>query len=97
MTSPKLIFFNRLASGEIVLLMVYAKAKFDNLKPEFLLTLKERFDEKAKYDIDPEVAEFEMAVLRSIDQAARGEGRGNTSEQMAARRVMGGQPASLRR
>jgi len=32
-------------SGEIVLLLVYAKAKFDNLRPEFLLKLKERFDE----------------------------------------------------
>jgi len=38
----RVIYFNRLASGEIVLLLVYAKAKFDNLKPEFLLKLKER-------------------------------------------------------
>lgn len=43
----RVIYFNRLASGEIVLLMVYAKAKFDNLRPEFLLKLKERFDEKS--------------------------------------------------
>lgn len=42
----RVIYFNRLASGEIVLLLVYAKAKFDNLRPEFLLKLKERFDEK---------------------------------------------------
>ena len=41
----RVIYFNRLASGEIVLLLVYAKAKFDNLRPEFLLTLKERLDE----------------------------------------------------
>lgn len=43
----RVIYFNRLTSGEIVLLMVYAKAKFDNLRPEFLLKLKERFDEKS--------------------------------------------------
>jgi hypothetical protein len=44
----KVIYFNRLANGEIVLLLVYAKAKFDNLRPEFLLQLKERLDEKSK-------------------------------------------------
>ena len=43
----RIICFNRLATGEVVLLMVYAKAKFDNLRPEFLLQLKERFDEKS--------------------------------------------------
>jgi len=37
---------NRLASGEVVLLLVYAKAKFDNLRPEFLLQLRERFNGK---------------------------------------------------
>jgi hypothetical protein len=42
----RVIYFNRLASGEVVLLLVYAKAKFDNLRPEFLVKLKERFDEK---------------------------------------------------
>jgi len=42
----RVIYFNRLASGEIVLLLVYAKAKFDNLRPEFLLKLKERFDDQ---------------------------------------------------
>lgn len=35
---------DRLASGEVVLLLVYAKTKFDNLRPEFLVKLKERFD-----------------------------------------------------
>lgn len=40
----RVIYFNRLASGEIVLLLVYAKAKFDDLRPEFLLKLKERCD-----------------------------------------------------
>ena len=43
----RVIYFNRLASGEVVLLLVYAKAKFDNLRPEFLLQLKERFDDPA--------------------------------------------------
>ena len=42
----RVIYFNRLASGEVVLLLVYAKAKFDNLRPEFLLKLKEHFDEQ---------------------------------------------------
>ena len=43
----RVIYFNLLASGEVVLLLVYAKAKFDNLRPEFLLKLKERFDDPA--------------------------------------------------
>jgi hypothetical protein len=42
----RVIYFNRLASGEVVLLLVYAKAKFDNLSPEFLVKLKDHFDEK---------------------------------------------------
>jgi hypothetical protein len=42
----RVIYFNRLAHGEIVLLLVYAKAKFDNLRPDFLLKLKEHFHEK---------------------------------------------------
>ena len=33
-------------AGEVILLLVYSKAKFDNLRPEFLLKLKERFDGK---------------------------------------------------
>lgn len=43
----RVIYFTRLASGELVLLLVYAKAKFDNLRPEFLLKLKEKFDGQA--------------------------------------------------
>ncbi len=43
-SGARVIYFNRLARGEVVLLLVYAKAKFDNLRPEFLLKLKERFD-----------------------------------------------------
>lgn len=44
----RVIYFTKLANGELILLLVYAKAKFDNLRPEFLLKLKERFDEKAQ-------------------------------------------------
>lgn len=43
----RLIYFNRMSNSEIVLLLVYAKAKFDNLRPEFLAQLKERFDEES--------------------------------------------------
>ena len=43
----RVIYFNRLASGDVVLLLVYAKAKFDNLRAEFFLKLKERFDEQS--------------------------------------------------
>ncbi|MEY3446740.1 MAG: hypothetical protein RIR45_1495 [Pseudomonadota bacterium] len=42
----RVIYFNRLASGEVVLLLVYAKSKFDNLRSEFLVQLKERFDDQ---------------------------------------------------
>ena len=38
-------------------------------------------------DVDPEIAEFEAALLRSIDQTARGEGRVTKPEQIRARRV----------
>ncbi len=40
----RVIYFNRLASSEIVLLLVYAKAKFDNIRPEVLLKIKEKYD-----------------------------------------------------
>ncbi len=40
----RVIYFNRLSEEEIVLLIVYAKAKFDNLPAEFLKKLKEVFD-----------------------------------------------------
>ena len=42
----RVIYFTRLASGEIVLLLVYAKAKFDNLSPSFLLKLKGKFNDQ---------------------------------------------------
>ena len=42
----RVIYFNRLASGDTVLLWIYTKAKLDNIRPEFLLTLKEQFDDQ---------------------------------------------------
>ena len=46
---------------------------------------------KIRSAADPEMAEFEAALLRSIDKTARGEGRVTTPEQIQARRV--GRPA----
>ena len=40
----RVIYYNRLANGDIVLLLVYAKAKFDQLRPELLLKIKEKYD-----------------------------------------------------
>ena len=42
----RVIYFNRLANGEIVLLWIYTKAKLDNIRPEFLLTLKEQLNDQ---------------------------------------------------
>ncbi len=41
----RVIYFNQLADGVIALLMVYTKAKFDNLPPAFLLQLKKEFED----------------------------------------------------
>ncbi|MQA19289.1 BrnA antitoxin family protein [Rugamonas rivuli] len=41
---------------------------------------------RTKPTFDPEMIEFEEALLRSLDQSMRGEGRVNTSQQIAARR-----------
>ncbi|HQC87266.1 MAG TPA: BrnA antitoxin family protein [Rhodoferax sp.] len=46
---------------------------------------------KIKPSADPEMADFEAALLRSMDQVARGEGRVTTPAQIVARRV--GRPA----
>jgi hypothetical protein len=40
----RVIYYNRLANGDIVLLLVYAKAKFDNIRPEVLRKIKEKYD-----------------------------------------------------
>jgi len=41
----RVIYYTRMANGMLVLLIVYAKSAFDNLRPEFLKKLKEKFDE----------------------------------------------------
>ncbi|MFT4256562.1 MAG: DNA-binding protein [Pseudoxanthomonas sp.] len=38
----RVIYFARLPRGEVALLIVYAKAKFDKLPTDFLLKLKEK-------------------------------------------------------
>jgi hypothetical protein len=40
----RIIYFNRTLQNEIVLIVVYAKAKFDNLPTEVLLQWKQEFD-----------------------------------------------------
>jgi hypothetical protein len=40
----RVIYFNRLECGEIWLLMVYVKAKFDNLPAPFLIQLREAIE-----------------------------------------------------
>jgi len=42
----RVIYYTRPTGDELVLLLVYAKAKFDNLRPEFLLKLKEHFNDR---------------------------------------------------
>ncbi|WPX30583.1 hypothetical protein RHM62_09860 [Actimicrobium sp. CCC2.4] len=44
----RLIYFTQLLSGGIVLLLVSAKVPFDNLQPEFLLKVKEKFNDETK-------------------------------------------------
>ena len=44
----RVIYFNKLSRCELVLLLVYTKSKFDNLRPEFLIKLKEHFNDQAK-------------------------------------------------
>ena len=38
------IYYNRLSNGDILLLLVYAKAKFDDIRPKVLLKIKEKYD-----------------------------------------------------
>lgn len=40
----RVIYFTRNARGEVVLVLVYAKAKFDNIRAEVLNRLKEKYD-----------------------------------------------------
>jgi hypothetical protein len=41
----RVVYYNQLADGRIVLLIAYTKAKFDNLPTDFLLALKKEFDD----------------------------------------------------
>ncbi|WP_342116533.1 transcriptional regulator [Pseudoduganella sp. OTU4001] len=41
----RVVYYVRLKGGVVFLLVAYAKASFDNLRPEFLRKLRERFDE----------------------------------------------------
>lgn len=41
----RVIYFTRLANGEIVLIAVYAKAKLENMPPEVLKAWKEAYDD----------------------------------------------------
>lgn len=40
----RVIYFTRNARGELVLVLVYAKAKFDNISVNVLKAIKEKFD-----------------------------------------------------
>lgn len=40
----RVIYFNRLANGEVVLIAIYAKAKFENLPTQMLAIWKEAYD-----------------------------------------------------
>jgi len=40
----RVIFFTRNERGEVVLLLVYAKAKYDNIDVNVLKAIKEKFD-----------------------------------------------------
>ena len=50
----RVIYYNQLADGVIALLMVYAKAKLDNLPAHFLLELKKEFENDQRNDPDGE-------------------------------------------
>ncbi len=40
----RVIYFTRNERGEVVLLLAYSKAKFDNISPDVLRVIKEKFD-----------------------------------------------------
>ncbi len=44
----RVIYYTRLPQGEVVLIAVYAKAKFDNLPAHVLKSWKEAYDEPSK-------------------------------------------------
>ena len=44
----RIVYFNQLEAGKIGLLIVYAKAKFDNLPSEFFKELKQELDDETR-------------------------------------------------
>ena len=44
----RVVYFNQLEAGKIGLLIVYAKAKFDNLPSEFFKELKQELDDETR-------------------------------------------------
>ena len=40
----RIIYFTRLKLGELVLLTIYAKAKFDNIPPKIARKMKEAYE-----------------------------------------------------
>ena len=44
----RVIYFNQIEAGKIGLLIVYAKAKFDNLPSEFFKELKQELDDETR-------------------------------------------------
>ncbi len=44
----RVIYFTRNEKGQVVLVLVYAKAKFDNISTEVLKAIKEKFDAHQK-------------------------------------------------
>lgn len=41
----RVIYYSKNDRGELVLLLIYTKAKLDNVRPEFLLKLKKTFND----------------------------------------------------
>lgn len=44
----RVVYFNQIEAGKIGLLIVYAKAKFDNLPSEFFKELKQELDDETR-------------------------------------------------
>ncbi|MDR0274587.1 MAG: transcriptional regulator [Burkholderiaceae bacterium] len=44
-SGARVIYYLRPKRGEVVLLLAYAKSKFDNLRPQFLRKLKESYED----------------------------------------------------
>jgi len=44
----RVIYYTRNDRGEVVLILVYAKAKFDNISADVLKAIKEKFDAKSQ-------------------------------------------------